>query len=526
MKIFRWLTVLGVTAPALLNAQKVKVSWSEESKQELRYGSLVKGNGTEMIKLCFEDKGGGFFSKRTTTPILSRYNNKLVEQGVKSYTVAEDNIVFNGLVSAKGNLFLFTNQYDKESKSTSFYAQKIDAQTLNPSGKATTVAVMSALDRGRQSTGHYELSKDSSKILFFGLSPYSKKDVEKYYMSVYDAGMNKLWDNTVQLPYLDKFVTVNDYIVTNDGTVGIIVKHYDKEVVKEKIKEDGSNVPAYKTKILLYTKGEAKPKEFVLAIGDKFVQTVQIAGDKNNNLALFGLYKTKYDGYVTGYFMATLNPAETTIETTRMETFSDELVTLAKVDRQGSNKEKDPGLSPNFYLADNVERADGTTDYVLEFYLMQVVSSYNASTRTYTTYTVYNYGDIIDIHLKGDKTAITRIPKLQTTRNTKAYSGFKAVSVNNKLVLFYNDERDNVERDLAKRPDDLTNFGKSVLAMAVIDQKDNLARSVVYDHRDMKLTTCVGISQKLTGDKIGLYAQKTGGLFSSAKDMVGILEVN
>jgi hypothetical protein len=38
--------------------------------------------------------------------------------------------------------------------------------------------------------------------------------------------------------------------------------------------------------------------------------------------------------------------------------------------------------------------------------------------------------------------------------------------------------------------------------------------------------TCIGVSQKPTGDKIGLYAQRSRGLFSSAKDMVGILEVN
>ena len=523
MRILGFLTLLGLATSAL-NAQKVKVSWSEESKVELEYGSLVKGNGTEMVKLCFENKGGGLFSKRTTTPVLSRYNNKLVEQGLKSYTVAEDNIVFNGLVSVQNNLFMFTNQYDKESKSTTFYSQKIDAQTLNPVGKPNTVAVMAAIDRGRQSTGNYELSKDSSRVLFFGLSPYSKKDVEKYYMSVYDAGMTKLWDNTVQLPYLDKFVAISDYMVTNDGSVGIIIKHYDKEVVKEKIKEDGSNVPAYKTKFLLYQKGEAKPKEYVLDMKDKFVQTVQLVGDKNNSLSLFGLYKNKYDGYVTGYFMASLNQGKNNIETSKMEAFSDELVTLIKKDKQGSNKEKDPGLSSNFNLADIVERADGSKDYILEYYQRQEVSHYNG--RTWSSYTVYTYGDIIDLHVKDEKTVVTRIPKWQITRNTSIYSGFKAVSTNNKLVLFYNDEKDNVERDLSKKPDDITNFGKSVLAMAVIDQKDNLTRNIVYDHRDMKLTTCVRVSQKLTGDKIGLYAHKNGGLFSSAKDMVGILEVN
>ena len=62
MRILGFLTLLGLVTSAL-NAQKVKVSWSEESKVELEYGSLVKGNGTEMVKLCFENKGGDFFQK-------------------------------------------------------------------------------------------------------------------------------------------------------------------------------------------------------------------------------------------------------------------------------------------------------------------------------------------------------------------------------------------------------------------------------------------------------------------------------
>jgi hypothetical protein len=104
------------------------------------------------------------------------------------------------------------------------------------------------------------------------------------------------------------------------------------------------------------------------------------------------------------------------------------------------------------------------------------------------------------------------LPKLQHTANTSLYSSFKAVSLNNKLVLFYNDDRDNVERDLEKKPDDMVKFDKSVLAMATIDQKNNLARSVVYNHREMKLTTCIIV--------------KGAGVFTAAKDMIGLLEVN
>jgi hypothetical protein len=515
----------GLLLTGAVQAQRVKVSWGEESKKELTYGSLVKGSGTEMVKLCFEaQRGSGLFSRGTMVPILSRYDARLQEQGMRSYTADEDNVRFDNLLSVRGNLFMFTNRYDRKEKSTTFYAQKIDSKTLAPVGVAVNIGELAALARTKQSSADYELSKDSTKILMFGLSPYSKKNNEKYYMAVYDNNLKKQWDNTVELPYLDKFVDVLDYVVTNDGSVGVIIKHYDKEVKRERIRQDGANVPAYKAKFLLYAKGEAKPREYILDLGDKYVHELQLTADNSSNLTLFGLYKNKYDGYVNGYFITSLSRASDKIEVKKMEPFPETLVDLVKKDKQGSNKEKDPGLSSYFSLADVMERADGSIDYLLEYYKMVMVTVTSRS-GSYS-YPVYTYGDIVDVHVNGAAPAhFVRLPKWQETSNTNLYSSFKAVTVNNKLVLFYNDDRDNVDRDIEKRPDDMLKFTKSILAMGVIDAKDNLTRSMVYDHKEMKLTTCVRVSQKLGTDKIGLYAQRAGGLFSSSKDMVGIIEV-
>lgn len=525
------LTMKRIALPALLllasglHAQKVKLTWGEQSKKELEYGSIVKGSGTEMVKLCFENNGG-LFSKKTVTPILARYDSRLDEKGVRSFEVQEDNVRFDNLLSVKEKLFMFTNQYDKADKATSFYAQKIDGRTLNPSGRAVNLGKMAAIDRARQSTANYDLSKDSSKVLFFGLSPYSKKENEKYYMSVYDNDMNKLWDNTVVLPYLDKFVDILDFVVTNSGNVGVILKHYDKEVKKEKVREDGANVPAYKTKILLYEKGAAKPREYVLDMNDRFVHGIQLTADENSNLTLFGLYKNKYDGYVSGYFITSINEKGDKIELKKMEAFPEDLVALVKKDKQGSDREKDPGLSAYFTLADLVQRADGSTDYLLEYYRMVWVTVTNSRGGSYS-YPRYYYGDIVDVHVEaGKSTGFVRIPKMQETSYVSIFSSFKAVTANNKLVLFYNDDKDNVDRDLAKRPDDMTNFAKSVLTMAVVDSRNNLNRSAILDHRELKMTTCIRVCQKLANDRIGLYAQKFGGLFSSSKDMVGMLELN
>jgi hypothetical protein len=519
-----YLMIVALMAFYVPHAQKVKVSWSEESKKELEYGSLVQGNGLEMVKLCFETEGG-LFSKKSVTPILSRYDHTLQEKGLKSFMVDQDGIKFDNLLSIKNNLFLFTNRYDRKEKTTTFYSQKIDNRTLNPIGKAASLGVMDAISRNSQSKVQYEVSKDSSKIMVFGLSPYSKKNNEKYYMAVYTNEMSKLWDNTVVLPYLDKFIDVLDYMVTNDGSVGVILKHYDKEIKRENVREDGARVPAYKTKLLLYAKGGDKPKEFVLNLQDKYVHAMQLTADINNNLTLFGLYKNKYDGYVSGYFVTMIDQKTMGIEVKKMEAFPADMLELVKKDKQGSDREKDPGLSSHFMLADVVERADGSIDYLLEYY--KLVWRTRSSGNYVYSYPDYYYGDVIDIHVSSmAPTHFVRLPKWQHTPNTSLYSSFKAVSINNKLVLFYNDDRDNVERELEKKPDDMVKFDKSVLAMATIDQKNNLTRNVVYNHREMKLTTCINVSKRLSTSKIGLYALKGAGVFTAAKDMIGLLEVN
>lgn len=525
------IALMAILLSNYLNAQQVKLTWGEESKIELDYNSFVVGKNNDMIKLCFEYHGGGLFGgKRTTTPVLARYNDKLSELNLRKYEVDDNNINFNNLMSVKGRIYLFTSQYDKESKSTSFFVQPLNIESLQPEGKVVNLGAFDAINKSSQSSVGYGLSKDSSKVLMFGLSPYSKKGNEKYYMGVYDQDMKKIWQNTVELPYLDKYVSLLGSIVTNEGKVGVILKHYDQEVTSESVKGDGSRMPSYKTKLLIYENGNPKPTEFLLNTGDKFIHTLQLSHDKDNNLVLFGLYKNKHNGYISGYLLANINQNTKEVSISKMDAFPQELVELVKIDRQGSDKEKDPGLGTPFRLVQVVDREDGSKDYLLE-YSSEVFhpgsSYYNGKTWVNSpAYWEYNYGDIIDICIKPNgSTVIARIPKLQTSKNYRMYSNFKAIAFKDKVVMFYNDDKDNVDRDLSKRPDDVVKFNKSVLVMAVVDAKGNLNRSIIMDHKDTKLTTCIRESCILGKNRIGLYAQKGGGLFSASKDMIGILEL-
>jgi len=513
------------------SAQKVVINWGEESKKELTFGSFVNGNGADMIKLCFEIKKKGFMGKNSTsTPVLTRYSDKLSELAERVIEADESGIIFNNLLSIKGKVFLFTSQYDNDSKSTTYYCQGLNIQTLNPDGKSINLGTFDAYKKSSQASVGYELSKDSTKVLMFGNSAYKKNENEKYYIGVLDNKMTKLWNKTIELPYKDKFVAIEDHLVTNDGRVGVLIKHYDQEVSKEAILKDGSKVPSYKTKLLLYDQNNEKPVEYLLELNNKFVHTLQLVNDNSDNLVLFGLYKEKYNGYISGFFTATFDKNSNTATTKNINQFPQELVEQIKIDRQGSDKEKDPGLSHVFRLAAVVDRTNGSTDFILEYSSEVYVppSSYMTSTGWVNRpgYWKYDYGDILDINLQQDgKSVIARIPKMQSSVNVRFFSNFKALPYNDKLLVFYNDDDDNIDREIEKKPDPLHKFNKSVFVMGSIDKAGNVSREVLFRNKDNKLTTAVRECMQIDKKRIGLYAQKLGGLFTSGKDMVGIMEI-
>lgn len=499
--------------------QKVTINWGPESKTELTYYSFVRGQGSDMIKLCFEE------NRKSILPVITGYNNNLQEQATNSITVNEDGIKFDQFLSLQNNLFFFTNKYDKKAKTTSFFCQPLNIKTFKPEGSNMDLGTFDAVKKSEQSTVDYSISKDSSKVLMMGLSPYSKNEAEKYYLAVYDNKMTKLWSNTVELPYKDKYVDILSNIVTNDGQVGIVLKHYENETLKEDVRKNGKKAPSYTTKLLLYSKGDSKPHEFKIDIGDKFVHTLSLADEDGKDLVLFGLYQLKAEGNVNGYFLAKVNSSTKKVTLNNLNAFPEALLSLVKKDKQGSDKEKDPGLGDNFKFVRAVSRNNGDKDYLLEFRYSRLIT-----VRTqYSSYSywLHTFGDIIDINVKPDgKHVLARIPKYQQAMDDSKFLSFKALPYKDKLLFFYNDDNKNLQRDLSEKPEEIK-FGKenATFAMATIDADGNVSRSVLINSKETKFTTAVNVSFRVAENKIALYASK-GGRFSKSKDMIGLLEVN
>jgi hypothetical protein len=487
-------------------AQKAKLEWGDMEKKSKFAPALVrilKGPPNELITVSFKAESG-----KTITPILARFDKDLNQVAEKELSTSESNVYFHSVHNLKDQIFLFTRKYDKDEKFTSLHSTQIDPQTLQITG-TKELGSFEAISKKKQADISIRTSADTSSILVFAAAPYNKKENEKFYIGVWDSKMNKQWDKLITLPYEDKYITLEGFEVSNEGEVYVMCKHYDKEVKRERVREDGEDVPSYKYKILIYAKNENNPKEYTIDFQNKFVHDVALQFNSDGNINLVGLYKNKYNGKVTGSFITALDKKTKQVNVKKMEEFPiDDLLTLLDKDNVASNGSKDPGLHGRFKIMGTNKRNDGSIDLLTEYNYWYIVRS-RQSNGWYTEYPVYVANDIVVINYKKDgKVAYTRVPKYQREANTNVHISFKWMNQNDKLLLFFNDDKDNVDRDLSKKPDDVTNFKKSVFVMAVINGKGDLQRQAAYSNSDLELATKITSCEVISSDALILYAEK------------------
>lgn len=133
----------------------------------------------------------------------------------------------------------------------------------------------------------------------------------------------------------------------------------------------------------------------------------------------------------------------------------------------------------------------------MEYRLVMVVTVSNG--RTSYQYLRYNYGTIVNAHIKNESVAFTRIPKNQIELNTAKLVSFYPIVHQNKLMLLYNDDKDNAEKPLEKAPDAVEQFRKSVMMAAIIDEEDKLSRNIIIDVKSSdNFITNFKLMQKIT----------------------------
>ena len=489
-----------VTLPG--SAQQFDISWGDNAKLKYDFEDAVPvGNGQLIVlklKAVARSFFGGNVDQQPILVLVDKNMNVLVE---KELPIQESNAKLKGFEKYGANIFFLYEAYNRENKTTSVYALKVDEKTLHTSGKST-LGTYESDSRYDQAEPSYKLSTDSSKILLFVEGPDRRKENKKFFIGVFDTNLKPIWKKDIELPVADRFISVYDQDISNDGKVFVAIKHYDKEVTRQSVREDGAKIPSYTYKLMAYDGANTKGKEITFNLNNQYIQGTKLSYTRNGSITVAGLYKRKFNGNINGAFYATLDANSSEVKDPKMVPFTPEMITLVDKDNFGSDKSSDPGLYPGFRIRHIMNRTNGSVDLVSEYYRLDVITSFNPTTNTTTTSYRYTYGDIINTNISSDgKAVFTRIPKNQKLTNSNIFLGFYPIVYGEKLVLLYNDDKDNVERALDKKPDDVVNFKRSIFLAATLDAKGNVSRQAVYSHLDEDYITIPTSVAKISDTK-------------------------
>ncbi|MFZ1799357.1 MAG: hypothetical protein WAU24_05785 [Chitinophagaceae bacterium] len=507
-------TLLLLFGSTNLAAQEINVTWGEVSSVKFYYKEAVLLDNGNYIMLKNEQNVFAFkWSPKTTLVLLDKSMEVLQEQEIK---FDENKNHVNGIEKYGKNVFLFYSGYDFNSQITTFFALKLDEKTLEVQAKILLGKLKSNYITD-QAKATYKLSDDSSKIMFFAEKPDHKKENKEFLISVLDSNLTIIWNQNIELNIPANQVDIYDMDISNNGKVFVSLKHYDQDVKKESIKEDGEKIPSYSFKMFVYDERKTKPKELVFALGNKFIQGSKVVCDNSGEVKIAGLYKAKYNGMITGAFYTTVKDNDLTMSKPQVIPLPDDLIAMIDNDGFGSTKEKDPGISQFFKIYHILKRGDGTIDLIAEFF--NDITYYNGK----TSYTTFYSGDILDINIRSDKKIIfTRIPKMQIY-GSGVFEWSYPIVYNDKIILLYNDDKDNVEKDISEKPDKVRTFDKSIFMAAIIDPMGNITRRKIYSHVDQEYITMPVFMAKITAGKYLISSGRAKLL--SAKKRYGILTV-
>jgi hypothetical protein len=193
-------------------AQKFNVSWGDNARLKYDFEDAVPLSNNQFIILKLKGSGklslfGGGVAEQQ--PILALVDKNMEAITEREIPIQEKGASFKGFEKYGPNIFFLYEAYDRENRTTSVYALKVDEKTLVTSGKIT-LGTYSSDNRYDQAEPTYKLSSDSSKILLFVEGPDRKKENKKFFIGVYDTNLKTLWNKEIELPNGESYISNYD----------------------------------------------------------------------------------------------------------------------------------------------------------------------------------------------------------------------------------------------------------------------------------------------------------------------------
>lgn len=429
----------------------------------------------------------------------------------------------------KGEIYLFTSQFDGSVKSKVLSAVKIDRNTLKPDGNPVQVATYSYRNRSNDGFYDYHVSRDSTKMLIYYDTPRRGNIGEKFGLTVLDYQLNPLWSKELELPFKDRLYEVERYKVDNQGNAYLLGIVYRGQV---RAKRQGR--PNYDYHLLAYNQDD-EYEEYLLNFKGKFITDMQFEISRTGEIVCAGLYSDQGTTSVRGTFYLVIDAKTKEVKKEYYEQFDVNFLNDFMSERRA-----DKGRELTRYNLNQLEiRRDGGVVliaeqvYIKEFqdynnYYPYGSMYYNPRYWSYWRYPYryyygipyyhedvdvqYNYNDIIVININpnGSIQWAKRIPKRQRSKNDGGRYSSYAMSVSKgKMFFVFNDHPKNIDKKSSdQRIRNFTKGKESLVVMVTLNASGEMEKEPLFQVKDTKTITKPKVCEQISGDQMIIYSEK------------------
>ncbi len=515
MKIFKiTFTISLILFSFIIYGQKPVVKLSDK----------IKLKGSEQIEKCLlatpdgyfikVGKSGGLFSDAEV--FINKYSKKFALENTFKFELPKKNVTQLDILNIKNNMAMLS--MDKNSK------EDYVSYTFTPIHKDGTVGKNSNIAKfkyeRRRDIPDYLISRseDSTNLAFVAyVDNDNDEDIMSCFVSNFDNSFVQKWNKKVSLKRPQEVITILSTAVNNEGKVYVLYKEYEGDKAKESKKsKDKKNKPAYKLKVSIVS--ETKDENVTLDLKNFYLTNGTLEVLPDGNMGVFGLFSATKKLYTNGIFTLKINSKTDSVYQVSKKEFSEDDLAVLNDDDNTAKDKGEEGLNSKFKLIDVSYVKDGSSYVTMEENFSYTISSYNG--RTYTSTTYYVSKDIIPIKLSptGEIENIYAIPKRQSFANHNLYNSTIVLVNDEGYHAVYNDDIDNLKKDIGVKKKYISSLGDCVAVMTSISNDGKMKRVQLFEKDDTKAILMPGSSSKISNKEFFFFAAKSWGLFSGGAD--------
>ncbi len=491
----KYILVLLSLLPFILSAQQTapKLSGDIILRNQDEYQGLIHSDPSGYWLHIYERSGRGILGMPGRNLILEKYDTAMKQEF--SYAYGENSMISVELVSVKDMLVWIVLE------KTGSYKYSYFMIPIGLDGKEGKKQFLFDLDINKTIDIPYtytRLSPDSSSVAFVAeMDANKKKRQTKVYAAVMNNKAEVLWDKMSTLKGNQKQYQILDYQLTRDNELLFVTKYFKDKKAKSEVKNKrGETEAGYVIDLMTMGPNHKIPQKQTIYKEGTFFHDVTFEAYASGGVNVAGLISEESGGNISGVFFAQFDADQNPVISKTDKFTMSELIGLDKANVDVNlRKKNNQGLDDEFELYDMIRLADGSVVITAE---ENFVRSYTENYRVGSIYNTFgnragrnesvylNSHDIVTIKLSSNGTVegLQLIPKKQAhlmyqgrmffnpnpqlLRETDLYLSHSNMVLDDKVLIFYNDDSNNFDNPARKNRRRIENTETMETAMATL----------------------------------------------------------